>query len=316
MLLFAFASGCSVETKQTAKMIEDQIENAADSDNPYVLAVKGGYPEDRPDQLYGDAFEAFFASPTWTYFMSDTGEHVVEFTGTMMYMDTEVKARIQFIVDDETDTFEVGALSFNEVPQTELIKLSVLAKVFEEGDAAAGEQSGTEEPVQEIADDASKEPESEGEPSGGQTAEGDNGLYTGMLENIPLALGDSTELIEEQYGQPDAVDYYEGGLYFSYPEVVFLTSAAFAEDGSIEHGKIISIALPAGAAIGGVTVGDTFDQIESVMGAGERYEDEYDGGWSLSYAFGDYVVTFTAPEETGQTTSMEYHHVQYAIPYS
>ncbi|MGO4369840.1 hypothetical protein [Paenibacillus sp. 2TAB19] len=307
-LLFVILSGCSVETKQTAQMIEDQIENVTDSANPYVLAVKGGYQEDNPDQLYGDTFEQFFAGPTWTYFLSDTDEHVVEFTGMMMYMDTEVKARLQFIVDDESDTIEVGALSFNDVPQTELIKLSVLTKVFEDGSAASGTEGQPVEGIEEIAE-STQAPMTDAN-------ENIEGMYAGQLEGISLVLGDSTELIAEHYGEPVEADYYEGGLYFSYSDVVFLTSAARAEDGTIEHGKIISIALPRGASIGGVVVGDTFDEIEAVMGEGYRYGDEEGSGWYLEYAYGDYVVSFSAQEEAGDTMSMEYHHAQYAVPYS
>lgn len=129
-------SGCSVESEQMGKAIEDQVGNVTDKNNEYVLAVKNGHPLDMPDRLFGDTFEEFFGSPTWTYFKAETGENVVEFTGYMMYEEVKVKARLQFIVEEET--LEVGALSFNEVPQNELIKSAVLNKVFE---VSSSEQS-------------------------------------------------------------------------------------------------------------------------------------------------------------------------------
>lgn len=133
ILLLVVLVGCSQEFESTAgtvgKAVGDQVNNILDRDNPYVLSVKNGYPFDRPDQLYGETFEKFFGTPTWKYFRADSGEDVVEFTGYMVYQDTDVKARIQFILDD--GTFEVGALSFNDVPQNELIKQALLDTVFQ-----------------------------------------------------------------------------------------------------------------------------------------------------------------------------------------
>jgi hypothetical protein len=125
--------GCSedagVKIKDLGKTLEDQVENVIDKDNPYVLSVKGGYLTDNPDQLFGETFEDFFGSPTWKYFEAESGEDIVEFTGYMMYAETEVKARFQFIVLED-ETFEISALSFNDVPQNKLITDSVLNVVF------------------------------------------------------------------------------------------------------------------------------------------------------------------------------------------
>ncbi|MEX1029122.1 MAG: hypothetical protein WDZ91_03635 [Paenibacillaceae bacterium] len=131
--LFIILVGCSEEAGKTIKdagtALEDQLGSIRDSDNAYVLSVKGGYFQDNPDQLFGETFEQFFGSPTWKYFKADSGEHVVEFTGYMMYEETEVKARFQFIVLED-ETFEIGALSFNDVPQDTLTENAVLNAVF------------------------------------------------------------------------------------------------------------------------------------------------------------------------------------------
>lgn len=84
-----------------------------------------------PECEYGDVFDEFFGSPTWKYFEADTGEQVVEFTGYCIYQDVEVKARLQFILDMENETFESGAMSFNDVPQLELITTAMIQKAFE-----------------------------------------------------------------------------------------------------------------------------------------------------------------------------------------
>lgn len=111
---------------------KDQLKNIADKDNKYVQGVKNARPEQYPDKNYGDAFAGFFGSPAWKYFDATTGEKVVEFTGFCTYQDVEVKARLQFIISEDGKTFEIGALSFNDVPQNQLIKTSLLEKAFSE----------------------------------------------------------------------------------------------------------------------------------------------------------------------------------------
>lgn len=135
-----------------AKDITDHVSNYTDKDDEHVLAVKNGYPESYPDITYGNAFDEFFSSPTWKYFKADSGEDVVEFTGHCTYRDENVKARLQFILDMEEGSFSNGALSFNDVPQAQLITNILLNKVFTSYEEAHGIQSddGTEEDEEEF----------------------------------------------------------------------------------------------------------------------------------------------------------------------
>ena len=118
--------------------IVDHVGNITQSQDEHVLMVKNGYPMAYPNCLYGEVFDEFFASPTWVYFQGDGGENVVEFTGICTYMDVEVKARLQFILNMEEETFETGALSFNDVPQNNLITYALIQKAFEEYAEANG----------------------------------------------------------------------------------------------------------------------------------------------------------------------------------
>ncbi|MFT5875659.1 MAG: hypothetical protein ACI8WT_004653 [Clostridium sp.] len=104
---------------------------ALNKNNEYILMVKNGHPNDRPNSTYGEAFKNFFGSPTWKYFKSDDGKDVVDFTGDCIYQDVEVKAMQQFILNVDAGTFEAGSLSFNEVPQNALITAGMLSKVFD-----------------------------------------------------------------------------------------------------------------------------------------------------------------------------------------
>lgn len=126
-------NGNSSENREdySGQDIEDQIGNILQQEDEHVQMVKNGYPEMYPDLKYGEVFEAFFSNPTWTYFHAETGEDVVEFTGNCIYRDQEVKARLQFILDMENNTFQAGALSFNDVPQTELITSALISTAFQ-----------------------------------------------------------------------------------------------------------------------------------------------------------------------------------------
>lgn len=125
----------------------DQVSNVAQADNKNVLAVKGGTNSNYSGVTYGEAFEAFFGLPTWKYFKGtqegpdDDGDgkpdyteeniDVVEFTGTCTYQEVEVKALIQFTLDNENGIFNATYLSFNGVPQSSLMLSGLLSTVFE-----------------------------------------------------------------------------------------------------------------------------------------------------------------------------------------
>ena len=135
ILLTACSSDASYKdleknAENVAKHVSDQIENQKDANNENVLGVKNGYPENYPDCKYGDVFEEFFADPTWKYFKSTEDRDIVEFTGYCTYMEQEVKARLQFVLNNNDNTFEASALSFNDVPQSKLITVTLITKAF------------------------------------------------------------------------------------------------------------------------------------------------------------------------------------------
>ena len=100
--------------------------------NRYVQMVRGGSPVTWPNTTYGEAFNNFFGNPRWSHFESDDSQQVVEFTGDMEYGGTPVNALIQFVIDAENGTFEATFLSFNEVPQTQMMLWTLINTVFGE----------------------------------------------------------------------------------------------------------------------------------------------------------------------------------------
>ena len=131
-MVCACVLACSVTGCEEATEVSDQLQNVLDKEDEHVIGVKNGYPNAIPDITYGEAFESFFGNPTWKYFEADTGEQVVEFTGYCTYQDAEVKARLQFILSEDGKSFETGALSFNDVPQSTFIANAMVYKAFEE----------------------------------------------------------------------------------------------------------------------------------------------------------------------------------------
>ena len=137
LLLLSACSGATLDN--AGKELEDALTNMSDANNKYVLMVKGGYRASNPSITYDDAFSTFFGTPRWKYFKSNDGQDVVEFTGDCMYQGVAVKARIQFVVDEENGTFEATYLAFNEVPQNALTLAALISKAFEEVTPAGAE---------------------------------------------------------------------------------------------------------------------------------------------------------------------------------
>lgn len=129
-LSFSFFCGCGID--EIASKIDDQVQKVNETLDEHVQGVKNGYPLAYPNITYGQAFDNFFSDPAWEYFEAESGEDVVEFTGGCVYQDTEVDARLQFIISEDGSTFEQGALSFNDVPQSDIITSALICRAFED----------------------------------------------------------------------------------------------------------------------------------------------------------------------------------------
>ncbi len=146
VLLF-YMTACS-----GAADVTDQVANVVQAEDEHVLAVKNGTNSNYPEVTYGEAFEKYFGSPTWKYFKGSPNQEeesdgeavdVVEFTGYCMYQDVEVKALIQFTLNDD-DTFSATYLSFNDVPQGVLVLAAVIEDVFTTENDTASPETSTE----------------------------------------------------------------------------------------------------------------------------------------------------------------------------
>ena len=140
------------------------------------------------------------------------------------------------------------------------------------------------------------------------------GAYEGKLEPFAYGLGDYTEGMLEELGEPQAMDYFAGGLYFSYPEVVYFTDAELREDDSVAPGSVKRIGMRPGTELFGVSVGDPFSEIRATLGergtvrsmAENANDGYYEDQWTLHYTLGDYELVFEANAEDEPTVAAYY----------
>lgn len=121
----------AVMDSYTITVFPEPTEEPSLSPDQYIQMVTGGYRIDDPEFTYGDAFNFFFSSPHWEFFISEDDEKIVEFTGDCTYRDTPVTACIQFVIYEEDETFEAVWLDFNEVPQDTATLNSLISTAFE-----------------------------------------------------------------------------------------------------------------------------------------------------------------------------------------
>lgn len=72
---------------------------------------------------FDDVVNGFFSNPRWQSGVSEDGDTFVNVKGGMLYMEKEVSAQIQFLIED--NMIEFNALEFNEIPQNQLVASSL-----------------------------------------------------------------------------------------------------------------------------------------------------------------------------------------------
>lgn len=127
---------CS-SAENAAEDIINQATSLAQTNDVYIKTIQNAEMTGTT-HTYKEVFDNFFAYPTWTRFTSDTDQEVVEFTGECLYDGQQVKAKIQFLITEETDDYiswEATYLSFNDVTQNRLMLSALLEKAIEECEA-------------------------------------------------------------------------------------------------------------------------------------------------------------------------------------
>ena len=142
-------TACTIE--QAANSAVDLVNSLNTSDSPEVKSVKNSYLTSYSDKItVGKALDSFLGNPIWQYFESEDHQKVVQCNGTCQYNDKTVEAKIQFLLNDD-DTFEIHAMSLNDIDQNMLMMAAFMGKVYEsagvedawEDDSAEDELKGS-----------------------------------------------------------------------------------------------------------------------------------------------------------------------------
>ncbi|WP_028559967.1 DUF4309 domain-containing protein [Paenibacillus pinihumi] len=136
----------------------------------------------------------------------------------------------------------------------------------------------------------------------------------GTIDGIDFSIGDLTGDVIRDWGEPENMDYWEGGLYFSYPHIVLFTDARKDSSDQLIDGTIQQMGFREGTELFGAKVGQTFEEIAAVLGDGytihspedNSHNEFYADTWSIEYEIGSYLLVFSGEEEKGATDAAYY----------
>lgn len=100
-------------------------------DSSSVQLVKNGTLDLCKTKTVAAMADGFMGSPKWESGVSADGEEFVNVTGKVSFMNQPVNAKLQFLVDRNSKTFEFHALEFNEIAQNGFVSGALLSKMCE-----------------------------------------------------------------------------------------------------------------------------------------------------------------------------------------
>lgn len=89
--------------------------------------------------------------------------------------------------------------------------------------------------------------------------------YEGKMDGIEFGIGDNTEEVVKKWGEPLEIDYFAGGLYLKYDNIVFFTNG-YTDEGKIHHGEIQNMILFNNKDTYGIKSGMDIYAIEKILG--------------------------------------------------
>ncbi|MEK4931599.1 hypothetical protein [Bacillus sp. FSL M7-1345] len=130
------ATGCSSDDVDEAvnkadKKVKEEVAVATTKGHEYVQQIKTAKLPGYEKMAIEEAFHKFFKNPKWKYFVSEDHEDLVEFTGNCVYQEQEVKAKIQFVLNKEDQTFKLKAMALNDIAQNELTTAAMLHSIYD-----------------------------------------------------------------------------------------------------------------------------------------------------------------------------------------
>ncbi|MBW8018040.1 MAG: hypothetical protein FVQ82_17870 [Planctomycetes bacterium] len=94
-----------------------------------IITVKEGNFTACQGYKIGSIIDKFLYLPDWSSFVGEDGKSYVDVSGKYKFTNKPVDFSLQFVVDDQTGSFNVQALKVNGVPQNNLIIVSLVDKL-------------------------------------------------------------------------------------------------------------------------------------------------------------------------------------------
>lgn len=147
------AAGCSKDdvdkvVNKADKKVKEEVAVATTKDHEYVQQIKTAKLPGYENMMIEEAFHKFFKNPKWKYLVSEDHEDLVEFTGNCAYQEQEVKAKIQFVLNKENQTFKLKAMALNDIAQNGLTTAAMLHSIYD-GDNHEEESQNNKNEVKE-----------------------------------------------------------------------------------------------------------------------------------------------------------------------
>lgn len=127
--MLSLLTGCK-EVNEVLDTVDDQVGNILHSDDSEVLFIKDASHVGNAKITYEDVLENYFHNTTWNFFEGEKGEKVVEFTGYFRRDGTDLKFRMQFLLDKDGKTFREGAMTVNDLQLSELQAACIMTTLF------------------------------------------------------------------------------------------------------------------------------------------------------------------------------------------
>ena len=96
----------------------------------YIQWIRSSFLQMEPLISIDEAFGLYFDTQDWDFFVANTGESIVEFSGESMYTGDLIRTCLQFIVDKENDYFRAVNIAIHGEPQPSFLVTTFLNKVF------------------------------------------------------------------------------------------------------------------------------------------------------------------------------------------
>ena len=96
-----------------------------------VDLVKNGNMDNCPQKTLGQMADDYMDSPSWESLVADDGLTYVNLRGGITYDGIPVTALVQFLVNENTDRFEINAMEINNLPQNLFMAIGLLNNMCE-----------------------------------------------------------------------------------------------------------------------------------------------------------------------------------------